>query len=242
MTLNRDTLAAKIENRGLMYFNSTNDIYTSTVSGTIITNMGTLEMNNSKIQTTNADNSNSISGVKNTGSAVFTCNTCEISVIATDGAAIESKDDNVVLNLNDLAITYYGKSRWQSSYGLYLEKGTATLVSGTIDVSSDSTAYGVYMANTSSTFTMGVAEPTDSPNYATANATVSLTDPHIKSVGQTSGVGVRKVNGTFNFYDGLITASHEAKPDTTSNTEQRFEATFGTDENNYQTCYLRYLG
>ena len=60
----------------------------------------------------------------------------------------------------------------------------------------------------------------------TPDADVSTTDPLVQAIGTTTGIGLRKVNGFFNFFDGKIIGSTYAKPDTTSNTESRWEARF----------------
>ena len=58
----------------------------------------------------------------------------------------------------------------------------------------------------------------------------------------TTGIGVKKVNGLFKFYDGKIVGSTNAKPETTTEVEYNFEATTHTDtETGYEYCVLEYL-
>ena len=141
----------------------------------------------------------------------------------------------------------------QDVYGIYDTGGEIIMDTGTIDVSSNNT-YGIYIANVNSSLTLGVED-----GSGLETASVSISNPFIRAMGTTSGIGVKKDDGTFNFYDGKIIGSTYAKPDTTSLVEPRFEARFyvvdnlgnetkvsqGQESNytyEYEYCILEYQG
>ena len=123
------------------------------------------------------------------------------------------------------------------AYGIYSNSANAkaTILTGKIDVERAVNAYGVY-ANTG-TFEMGHYEGTGGET-----ADVSTTDPLIYVQGD-RGIGVKKINGAFNFYDGIIEASKFAKPETTTNVEYQYEVTTYVDENTgFEYALLEYMG
>ena len=124
-----------------------------------------------------------------------------------------------------------------TGYGIY-ETSTSNdfnvnLISGNIYTNA-TTAYGVYVD--SGSLTMGIKDGDGSEN-----ATVDKENPFVKAVG-TTGVGVKKNNGYFKYYDGKIMGSTNAKPDTTTDTEYNYEAVMHTDqETGYEYCVLEYM-
>ena len=59
---------------------------------------------------------------------------------------------------------------------------------------------------------------------------VSQENPRIYVQGTSRGIGVKKLNGNFNFYDGVIWASKYTKPETTTNVQTNYEVTTYVDE------------
>ena len=100
-----------------------------------------------------------------------------------------------------------------------------------IKVENCNTSYGSYIKL--GTFTMGENE----------GGTPSDVDPVIYSSG-TRGIGVKKLNASFNFYDGKIWATRYSKPETTTNVPSSYEATMymsSIDDVGYEYCHLEYM-
>ena len=109
-----------------------------------------------------------------------------------------------------------------------------TILSGTIDVDSIN-AYGIYVNN--GTVTMGEYD-----GSGTEEVEVSTTDPMVKAVGTTTGIGAKKVNGYLKYYDGKIIGSTNAKPDTTTEVEYNYEVKFYNEaDTGYEYCILEYM-
>ena len=70
---------------------------------------------------------------------------------------------------------------------------------------------------------------------------VSITDPSISAIGKTLGIGVKKANGYFKYYDGKILGSTNAKPDTTTEVEKNYEVVTYKDSNNYEYTVLEFM-
>ena len=119
------------------------------------------------------------------------------------------------------------------NYGIY-NKGTLNVNSGTINVGDATTAYGVYQET--GTMIFGHLEGTGE------NANPSQTSPLIKAVGTTTGIGVKKEDGIFRYFDGKFIGSTSAKPEAPTQIETPdHEVTYGTDGDGYNYCVLTYL-
>ena len=142
---------------------------------------------------------------------------------------------NSIVNITDSDITV----EKAKGYGVMNDNGTVFI--DTTDISINSTeSYGIY--NNTGEVTLGEAEPTDSGNWGKATASVSTTDPNIKAVGTSNfGIGVKNISGRFNYYDGRITGSTQAMPETPTNVEYKYEPRFDTDGDGYQYCILIWL-
>ena len=70
------------------------------------------------------------------------------------------------------------------------------------------------------------------------DGSVDITSPSITAIGTSQGIGAKKVNVYFKFFDGIIKGSTEAKPETTTEVEYQYEAHNFTDEFGYQYCIL----
>ena len=133
-------------------------------------------------------------------------------------------------------------SKASNVYGIYNNTSSSRVVmeSGSIVANNATNSYGIYMKD--GNVTIGVeTEPSD-PTYGTSRANVSITDPSIMAVGTTKGIGVKKENGYFNYFDGIITGSTNAKPDITSQVEYNYEVTFYNDsDTGYEYTILEYM-
>ena len=114
--------------------------------------------------------------------------------------------------------------------GVYNTSGSLTIPNATIELDDSVNAYGIYITN--GEVTLGVDE---NP------AVVSTTSPLVSAIGTTSGIGVKKLDGIFNYYDGIITGSLEAKPEAPTDIPTRYRVIFNNDANNYQNCILEYV-
>ena len=134
------------------------------------------------------------------------------------------------------------------AYGIYAESGTVTVKSGNISANGARNAFGLW--SKSGTITLGEAEPEDSPNYGTANATVSTESPLIQAYGVTNGIGITLEAGNFNFYDGKIVqnstigpavqADHVSKA-TITNVEYLYQPETHTDEEEHTYFILEFM-
>jgi len=107
-----------------------------------------------------------------------------------------------------------------TNYGIYIDSETAkvVLLTGSVIAENASNGYGAYVDK--GTFEMGHYE-----GQGVTSDEVSTTNPLVYSYGKSRGIGVKKINGQFNFYDGIIRASKYSKPETTTNVEYQFEVT-----------------
>ena len=150
------------------------------------------------------------------------------SVYITGGAnSSDIQIKNAKFNVNE-AVTGYGIYETSTSNDF-----NVNLISGNIYTNA-TTAYGVYVD--SGSLTMGIKDGDGSEN-----TTVDKENPFVKAVG-TTGIGVKKNNGYFKYYDGKIMGSTNAKPDTTTDTEYNYEAVMHQDqETGYEYCVLEYM-
>ncbi|MBR4694212.1 MAG: hypothetical protein IKP07_05310, partial [Bacilli bacterium] len=124
-----------------------------------------------------------------------------------------------------------------TSYGIYSngEEAKTYLPQGYISVHDSKLTYGAYINR--GTYEMGISEGSE-----TTEAEVSRTNPRLDAIGTNRGTGVKKVNGFFNFYDGVIYGSRYAKPETTSKVEYHYEVTTYVDEETgYEYAWLEYM-
>ena len=128
-----------------------------------------------------------------------------------------------------------------TNYGIYSNGANSivTIHGGTIEATDSTASYGIYINN--GTVTVGEKESSDSPNYGNEFANVSTEYPLIKGIG-TTGIGVKKVSGYFNYYDGKLVGSTNAKPDATSEVEYNYEvSTYNEEETGYEYIILEYI-
>ena len=111
--------------------------------------------------------------------------------------------------------------------------------SGSI-ITTDNSAYGIY--NDAGVVTLGVPEDPSSQDYGRATADVSTTNPDIRAIGTSSGIGVKNANGgKVYYYDGKITGSTAAMPENPAGLEYMYEPKDYTDENGYQFRILEWM-
>ena len=124
-----------------------------------------------------------------------------------------------------------------TNYAIYMNSDNAKTIAKTGNIISEyaSNGYGAYIEK--GTFEMGEYE-----GMGASSEDVSITTPLVYAYGKSRGIGVKKINGSFNFYDGIIRASKYAKPETTTNVEYQFEVTTYVDENTgFEYAILEYM-
>ena len=226
-----------------------NNTGTMTITGTTITqttkhsadpvmrtilNSGTLDLTGNTITSRTVDaerDYRSTIGIYTSGTLNYNSGT--LSVSRSNGYGIYT--DGGTTTVTSGTVSVLGNA---NTYGFYANQGSTTIYDGSIS-STGGTAYGAYIANGS--ITMGEAEPTTSPNYGTENASVSTTNPNITAIGTATGIGLQQVNGVFNYYDGKITGSTNAKPVLPTKIEYLYEAKNFTDGDGYEYCILKFM-
>lgn len=264
LTVTSSTINGSVSNNGTLTTNETNIIGGL---GDMISNSGTMTMNDSSFKTTSPNNyySYGFDGVNNSRNLIL--NHTDIMVdnevsyrtyvaaLRNSGTLEVNNNSQIKVGINSkLTGTYTGINTVSSGntvinnsniyvlggstgYGIYStdSNATTTLVTGLIDVRGQSTTYGAYISL--GTFTMGHYEGT-----GVESKDVSIENPKIYSAGTTRGIGVKKVSGFFNFYDGVIWASRYTKPETTSNVEYNYEVTTYLDaETGFEYAWLEYM-
>ena len=126
-----------------------------------------------------------------------------------------------------------------NSYGIYVKDGDVTLKTGTYNVSGSTISYGIKQED--GAFTLGVYD-----GSGLDSADVSITDPHISVVSTNvdSGIGLSKVRGLFNFYDGYVIASKAPRDVGFANTgiEYKYQLVTRNDSSTgYDYCILEFI-
>ncbi|MBE6161120.1 MAG: hypothetical protein E7158_02725 [Firmicutes bacterium] len=238
VTIDSSELNGTINNSGTLNLKDSSDIYEHKSGNiTLVTNTGTLNLDNStlKIKKESSNTSNELTTLYNTGTVVVDDSDIiknDTSIMNTKHYAIRNNNSgNITINSGNV-ISTGGKI----SYGIYNENASSkvTIKSGNIDVSNARNAYGIY-ANKGEVV-LGEYDGSGLPNVPKQN------DPYVIGVGIDTGIGVKKIDGLFKYYDGVIVGSTEAKPESTTEVEYKYETTFELYEGTgYQKCYLEYL-
>ena len=142
---------------------------------------------------------------------------------------------NITTKLTDVT------SDSNTQYGIYNNAGIVNFYSGSL-IMTRNTSYGIY--NETGEITIGQAESSSDPDYGLPTANVSITNPNIRAIGSSTGIGVKNGTGRVNFYDGIITGSTHPMPDMPdipTKTEYHFEARSQTDGDGYQSVILKYI-
>ena len=235
--INSGEITYKTTNKGILNvkdvkFNYSEEVYYASIHNGIV-NYGTLFLKNSKFKTVNQQNDKFI-GIINRGNATIEDTTFEmINDKFTKYSFYQESGTSLLTNYN---VTISGGN---TNYGVYVKSGDLTLKNGSINVYDSETAYGMYIVN--GNVTIGEEEEKTSSAYGTKDANVSITNPNIKAIGKKTGIGVKKANGYFNFYDGIITGSTSAKPEVTSSVEYKYQVETYKDVDNNEYCILEYM-
>lgn len=229
----------------------------STLNGIVSSNSGTFEINNSIV------NSSSEKTLSNSGTMTINNSTVTVNrdysntTIIYNNGTLNINNNSVIqsgttnLGANYTGIYNYGNANVtidtadilintnNTGYGLYSDSASSstTIISGNIEVRG-TTTYGAYLNK--GTLTMGEIE--EGPESGTEYADVSTTDPKIYSEGRSIGIGIKNINGSLDFFDGIIWGSRYAKPETTNNVELNYEVTTYVDMNNgFEYSVLEYM-
>ena len=164
------------------------------------------------------------------------------------------------LTLNNYSLTDTGNGNY-NTYGIY-NKGTANCNKANISIKSTSTdyakVYGIYQKTGNTTIKEGSFKAEGKTSYGVyqengtvtvgtyfggeiESSEVSTTTPLITAIGTTSGIGYYKAEGSFNYYDGKMVGSTNAKPQAPTAIEPRYRVIYDNDENNYEYCILEFV-
>ena len=192
-----------------------------------IENHGTLNVQNGT--EINADYDSSKSGDINAISTNTTVNISDSTInIGYEGSGriytgINAYGNaNVVIDNTDIHILAAG-----TAYGIYQTDASSrvNLKTGHILIENTSLAYGIYISTGETTYGVssgGLEEVGEDE--------VDRLNPLVEAYG-TQGIGIKKVNGKFYYYDGKIIASTHSLPETASDIEHNWEATTYFDIN-----------
>ena len=239
------------------------EVLTSKNTYYVISNTGTLNIKNSSINLNIAANVGNYDAINNTGS--LNLNNVNISLnknttnstntkFIENSSKVEIIDSVISLKDNSTTSRIYGISNIKTGtisttntsyeisggrtiYGFYnnTSDNVINMVTGLINVYGAQNAYGIYVNE--GEVTIGTYD-----GSGTEQADVSQTNPSITAIGTASGIGVKKINGLFKYYDGIITGSTNAKPETTTEVEYNYEVkTYISEETGYEYCILEYL-
>ena len=233
----------RISNSGTFYMDGITIDITSEKDRTypvnVIYNSGTMDIDNTPITLEKNVNRNETRGITNTGNLTIHENVT-IEIGTHDKNAGDTHygiltSDNGNTTIDGARINMHGMN---TSYAIYVDGNNAktTMLSGDVNVTDTKYAYGAYTNR--ATFEMGVSDEIED-----ASDLVSTTDPRIYSVGDIRGIGVKRVNGNFNFYDGIIWASTYSKPETTTRVQHLYEVTTYMDEaTSLEYSLLEFMG
>ena len=208
------TINGLITNTGTISLESVEQSYTPTSYNTnLITNNGVkLTIKNSKIKMSKENTNNFIMTTIYNNKGTLIIDNSDIILNDTSSLNTHYGIRNLgtgILEMNSGNIEVTGGN---IAYGIYNEtaNNATTVTGGTINVHDTNTAYGIYV-------NLGTVTLGDNDGL------VSTTNPIIKSSGSTTGIGVKKVNGYFKYYDGKLMGSTDPKPDTTTESATDYE-------------------
>ena len=234
----------RISNSGTFYMdNITIDINsdkTNSYPYSGIYNSGTMDIDNVSYTVDNNINRNESRGITNVGNLTIHENVA-IEIGTHDKNTGDTHygiftSDNGLTTIDGATINVHGMT---NSHGIYIDNANAKtiLLSGSLNVTDTKYSYGAYVSR--GTFEIGQEDEIEQEEPSL----VSDVDPSIVSTGDIRGIGVKKVNGNFNFYDGRITATTYAKPETTTHVQNLYEVTTYVDETTtYEFALLEFMG
>ena len=186
-----------------------------------IANYGYIEIINTDINFTNQEK-NELAALQNYDNGYFKYiggNITSSSSNHLDGIGVLNNSNSTetsilspksikVYNINNQVYNGYG-------YGIYSKKGILDLKTGTIDVYNNLNSYGIYQ--TGGEVIVGTYD-----GSGLYSADVSTTDPYIKSIGISSGIGAKRTSGTFRFFDGKLEGSTSSNPEAPTQIEPNY--------------------
>ena len=174
-----------------------------------IYNTGNMDINRTNITINN--NYGECYGIYNSGKFKF----LNGSITASSGNSYGIYNNSNSSDINVLAPRYINISNSNNGYGIYNIKGTINLLSGDIFAYDNINSYGIYQ--TGGEIIVGSYD-----GSGLYSADVSTTVPFIKAIGSNSGIGAKRIDGIFRFFDGKIMGSTYAKPEAPSQIEPNY--------------------
>lgn len=193
------------------------------------------------------DSSNiSVTGVGSYGVGGRTINSAGTVNIANSTTISQTNGQHIIYNnastsvltIADSNLSLNTTSGYVSGVGIDNPSGTVTMPTGSITISNYRYATGINSG--SGVVTLGVAEPSDSPDRGQATAHVDNTNPSIRAIGTINGTGISFDSGQVYFYDGIATGTTTAINKDPSVIEYLWRVKYDTDGDGYHYMIQEY--
>ncbi|MCR4581915.1 MAG: InlB B-repeat-containing protein [Bacilli bacterium] len=209
-----------------------------------IDNSGTLELKNTKYKfdrNARCNGGSDIYGIRTSGTVLIHMGSqLEISSPSRTNNNVFGiyayNNGTVTIRDEDTSIMSQGGA---AAHTLYTASSgsTITVVNGIVRAINSPSAYGGY-ANYGKII-LGKEESGEESEPVV----VSQENPYVYAVGSTRGIAIKKTNGEFHFFDGILWGSRYEKPETTAKVQKLYEVTTYVDNNTgYEYAWLEYMG
>ena len=197
-------------------YNSTinvNGLYGDSYGGEgAVVNQGNIEFKDTDINLTSTNSNVSKPAFINSGSGKFSYIGGNIytSSYSYGIKNATSSSANNIITPNSIVV-----ENCATGYGIYNESGLLTILSGTIEARNNTNSYGIYQAG--GEVIIGTYD-----GSGLYSGDVSTTEPYVKGIGTTTGIGAKRTSGVFRFFDGRIEGSTTAKPEAPTQIEPNY--------------------
>ena len=197
----------KVSNSTITFTNMYSD------STGVVVNTGNIELRNTNINI-NASNYSTVEKPafynKNSGKFKYIGGSIDVN---NGYYGVKNETSSSVNNI--IAIDEVKVHNSSNGYGIYNISGTLTILSGDINVYDNPNSYGIYQ--TGGEVILGTYD-----GSGLYSADVSTTEPYIKAIGTSSGIGAKRTSGTFRFFDGRLEGSTSSNPEAPTQIEPNY--------------------
>lgn len=184
----------------------------SDITGAVV-NTGNIELRNTNININNSNSGNVEKPAfynKNSGKFKYIGGSIDVN---NGYYGIKNETSSSVNNI--IAIDEVKVHNSSNGYGIYNISGTLTILSGDINVYDNPNSYGIYQ--TGGEVILGTYD-----GSGLYSADVSTTEPYIKAIGTSTGIGAKRTSGTFRFFDGRLEGSTASNPEAPTQIEPNY--------------------
>ena len=188
-------------------------MYSGNYSTGAVVNTGNIELRNTNININNSNYNNVDKPAfynKNSGKFKYIGGTIDVNKSYYGIKNETSSSVNNIIALDELKV-----HNSSNGYGIYNLSGTLTILSGDIKIYGNTTSYGIYQ--TGGEVIVGTYD-----GSGLYSADVSTTEPYIKAIGTSSGIGAKRTSGTFRFFDGRLEGSTASNPEAPTQIEPNY--------------------